>query len=266
VASSTLECAADDDATRTGRASCVSTTPVKLRAAFFVGSAAWLLACGDEDAPPAATTPGPASLVITSLAPRGNALWTAPDGDVVGDPQPVALDCDGRLGVSVATRGLDETETISWAYRTPGACGSSPNCGYLRIDFDPLQPLTLETTDACNNRTGTDGSDGSDGDPPTRTSLSCRSGASANLAFDLSSLERAALAGPHVIRAALYRDSKTPVRDRAGAPLQVELSVEFAAPSCIPGGEGGAFGEAGAPGAAGSAASTAGAGGESGAG
>jgi hypothetical protein len=225
---------------------------VKLRAAFFVSSAAWLLACGDEDAAPTETTPGPASLVITSLAPRGNTLWTAPDGgDGIGDPQPVELDCDGRLGVSVAIRGLDETETITWAYRTPGACGSSPNCGYLRVDFDPLQPLTLETTDVCNNRTGTDGSDGSDGNPPTRTSSSCRSGASANLAFDLSPIDRATLAGPHVIRAALYHDSKTPARDRAGAPLQVELTVEFAAPSCLPGGEGGSPGAAGAAGAAG---------------
>jgi hypothetical protein len=236
---------------------------VKLRAVFFVGSAVGFLACGDDTAAPTVTTPGPAAIVLTSLSPRGSSVWT-PDGD--GDPQPVELDCDGRLGVSVATRGLDETETITWAYRTPGACGSSPNCGYLRIDLDPLQPLTLETQDDCNNRTGTDGTDGSDGAPPTRTSSSCRSGASATLAFDLSSLDRATLAGPHVIRAALYTDSRTPARDRTGTPLQAELTVEFATPSCLSGGEGGASGQAGAPGSSGSSSTGAGAAGESGAG
>jgi hypothetical protein len=226
---------------------------VKLRAVFFVGSAVGFLACGDDTAAPTVTTPGPAAVVITSLSPRGSSVWTAPDGAGAGDPQPVELDCDGRLGVSVATRGLDETETITWAYRTPGACGSSPNCGYLRIDFDPLQPLTLETKDDCNNRAGTDGTDGSAGGPPTRTSSSCRSGASASLAFDLSSLDRATLAGRHVIRAALYTDSRTPARDRTGAPLEAELAVEFATPGCLAGGEGGASGQAGAPGSNGAA-------------
>lgn len=246
-------------------ATCVSTSPVKLRVVFCLGSAVWLLACGDDTAAPIVTTPGPASIVITSLSPRGNTVWTAPDGSGgVGDPQPVELDCDGRLGVSIETRGADENEAIAWAFRTPGACGSSPNCGYLRLDFDPQQPLTLDTKDVCDNRSGTDGTDGTDGAPTTRTSLSCRSGASANLALDLSSLEPDVLTGAHVIRAALFSDARVPVRDRMGQPLAVELHVAFATPSCASDGEGGASGEAGAMGSAGSASSSGGAGGESG--
>lgn len=230
---------------------------MKLRAVFFAGSAAWLFACGDETAAPTVTTPGPASIVITSLSPRGNTIWNAPlEGasdfpEQLGDPQPIELDCDGRLGVSIQTRGLDSAEAVNWYYRSPGACGSTPNCGYVRIDLDPQESLTLSSVDQCDNRTGTDG-----------TSLACRSAAAATLAFDLAT-QRDALAGSHVIRAALFHDTRTPARDRDGNPLQVELAVELTTPSCEAG-EGGAPGAGGSGGTAG-AAETGGAGGEGGA-
>lgn len=240
---------------------------MKLRAVFFAGSAAWLLACSDETAAPTVITPGPASIVITSLSPLGNTVWNAPLEGVSdypeqpGDPQPIELDCDGRLGVTIQTRGVDSTEATNWYYRSPGGCGSTPNCGYVRVELDPQAELTLDSVDLCDNRTGMDGTDGSDGTEATRTSLACRSGAAATLAFDLSA-QRDTLAGPHVIRAALFRESRTPARDREGNPLQVTLAVELATPSCDPAGTGGTPNSPGTGGAAG--ADPSGAGGEGG--
>jgi hypothetical protein len=178
------------------------------------------LACGadDETAPP--RPPGPIAVAIDELRPRGGDYWRP------GDPEPVVVGCDRRLGVTVVfydpevydpdrppgAGGDTGFGDPDWLLRPPDACSGRKQCGTIAVSVEPLAGGTRVTGAAA-----------------LQTVL-----------VDLAPLG-AALDGRVRIRAELLDDGETPAT-KDGLPLADELEVELRSEECPTGGEAGAGG------------------------
>ncbi len=112
-----------------------------------------LVACKKSEST-TTTGAGPVVLEIATLYPRDNVAWLAPrapdpdktdaDGTNVGDmgypgdPLPIVIGCDRKLGVAV--------EIENFTLRAPDACSDNPQCGALVIEIDP--PADEPTADS----------------------------------------------------------------------------------------------------------------------
>jgi len=177
-------------------------------------------ACGNGSST-AAISPGNVVLEITALLPRNDEVWLAPrdpdptmsgDEGYAGDPEPVTIGCDLRLGVQV--------DVQNYSLRPPDSCGGTAQCGYLVVELDPDQGPAARAESAASNVVFTLSDPLATGDP---------------------------LVGPHVLRPRLILDDGTPFT----APFAFtpkDISVTFAADSCEsePNGAGGAGGAGGA--------------------
>jgi hypothetical protein len=193
----------------------------------IIGTAA---ACSNSSST-TATNYGNVVLEITSLLPRDNDVWLAPreadpntpgDEGYDGDPEPVVIGCDRRLGVDV--------DVQNYYLRSPDACGGYTQCGYLSVELDPSDAGSAASAQA----------------------------AATNLVINLAPLDQAGtLVGPHVLRPHLSLPDGTPfTHPFAFAPQDVP--VTFAADDCGAAGAGGAGGagdEANTSGGAGGSAS-----------
>ncbi len=159
-------------------------------------------------------SPGNVVLEITALLPRNDEVWLAPrDPDPVsgdegypGDPEPVTIGCDLRLGVQADVR--------NYYLRAPDGCSGTPQCGYLVVELDPDQGPAARAQGAAPNVVLTLTDPLAPGDP---------------------------LVGPHVLRPRLVLpDGSTFSDPYAFTPKDV--NVTFAADSCEsePNGAGGA--------------------------
>jgi hypothetical protein len=196
------------------------------------------LACSgdDETAPP--RPPGPIALAIDELRPRGIDSWRP------GDPEPVVVGCDRRLGVTVLfydpalydpdapDAGDAGVGTPDWLLRPPHACSGRKQCGTVAVSVEPLA-----------------GGPAATGEGALRTVL-----------VDLAPLG-AALDGRVRIRAELKEDGETPAT-KGDQPLVDELEVELRSEECPTGGDAGA---GGAPSGTGGTSGTGNAGGQGGA-
>jgi hypothetical protein len=174
------------------------------------------LACGADDDTIPPTPPGPIAVAIDELRPRGDDHWRP------GDPEPVVVGCDRRLGVTVlfydpalydpdapGDAGVGEPD---WLLRPPHACNGRKQCGTVAVSVEPLAGGRVATGEAA-----------------LRTVL-----------VDLTPLG-AALDGRVRIRAELKDDGETPAA-KGDQPLVDELEVELRAEECPTGGEAGAGG------------------------
>src|ERR1700753_3282288 len=84
------------------------------------------------------TGPGNVVLELTALYPRNDETWLAPrdpdptvsgDEGYAGDPGPVTIGCDARLGVLA--------DVQNFFLRAPDACGGNLQCGFLVVEVDP---------------------------------------------------------------------------------------------------------------------------------
>jgi hypothetical protein len=108
-------------------------------------------ACGNGGSA-APISPGDVVLEITALLPNKDEVWLAPrdpdpeiSGDVgyPGDPEPVTLGCDLRIGV--------QADVQNYYLRPPDGCAGTPQCGYLVVDLDPdAGPLARGQAAASN--------------------------------------------------------------------------------------------------------------------
>jgi hypothetical protein len=185
----------------------------------------------ESDTTSTPVSPGEVTLRISALWPRAGEVWwprydADDDSAYPGDPEPVLVGCDRRLGVSVA---LD-----NFSLRVPDACGTSPQCGFLSIELDPdlSQPSSVIERAPTHVR-----------------------GTSQTLTLDLSALEP--VEGVHQIHTTLLTSS---AREFTGpfTTEPVDLSVSLAFEDCAVAGSAGSAGSAGMDGMGG-------AGGESGA-
>jgi len=174
-----------------------------------------LAACSNDDSG-APVSPGNVFLEITALHPRGSDAWLPPrapdpsnadDVGYAGDPEPIVIGCDRRLGV--------DTHVEHFYLRAPDACGSDVQCGYLVIEIDP--------SDAGAAASGY--------------------AAAPSLSVDLGALDKAGkLDGDHIIRPRLSQpDGKPFTHPYASTPE--DLTVTFTSDTCDLGGAGGGSGE-----------------------
>lgn len=172
--------------------------------AFAVGTAA----CGSgNSATP--VSPGNVVLELTALLPRNNDVWLAPrdpdptvagDEGYAGDPEPVTIGCDLRLGV--------EATVTNYYLRPPDGCSGTPQCGYFAVDVDP--------------------NDGPSGAPAARAQA-----ATSSAVLDLCGLRTATLplAGPHVIRPELLLADGSPFTGPYAFDPK-DVTVTFAEDTC----------------------------------
>jgi hypothetical protein len=198
---------------------------------LWIAVACSAAACkSNESTTPA--SPGDVVLQITALHPRNDDVWLAPRdpnpqqaGDIgyPGDPEPVVIGCDRRLGV-------DATIT-NYYLRAPDACAGNVQCGLFVVEIDP----------------GAAGVTGR--------------AAAESLLVDLCPFESAGtLAGEHVLHPRLEQQDGTTFTSPFAMP-PVDLTVTFASDSCAStrcqgaasGGESGAGGSSGEMPAAGGA-------------
>jgi hypothetical protein len=177
--------------------------------------------CKSNESPPA--PPGNAVLEIRTLYPRGNDAWLAPrapdpdqagDEGYAGDPLPIVIGCDRRLGVDV--------ELEVFQLRAPDACGGNVQCGTLVIEVDPS-----DSGAAASGRA-----------------------AAPSLYLDLGPLDRAGkLEGDHIIRPRLEKADGGPYNHPFAFP-PADIDVTFASDDCstAAGGAGGAENGAGGAG------------------
>lgn len=178
-----------------------------------------LAACsnGDSGAP---VSPGNVFLEITALRPRGGDVWLPPrapdpadpsDEGSPGDPEPILIGCDRRLGVDARLK--------YFSLRAPDACGGNLQCGYLVIEIDPSDAGSAASAYA----------------------------AASSLFVDLGDLDHAGkLAGEHIIRPRLSQaDGKPFTHPYASTPQ--DLTVTFTSDTCNVGGFGGGSGEPSSP-------------------
>jgi hypothetical protein len=182
------------------------------------------VACGDSDESAPPEPPGEIAIAIQELLPRGAEHWH------LGDPEPVRLGCDRRLGVTVdfydpvaKAKAEDDYERLmdagidaeapgappdgDWLLRTAGACGGHEQCGTLAIFVEPV------------------------GGGPSATAQA----ALATVLVDLAPLGDAAF-GPLRIRAELRENGvATEAFQKHGLPVVDELEVAFAPDDCAPG-------------------------------
>jgi hypothetical protein len=162
-------------------------------------------------------SPGNVFLEITALRPRENDVWLPPrapdpanagDDGYAGDPEPIVIGCDRRLGV--------DTQVEHYYLRAPDACGGNVQCGYLVIDIDPTDTDTAAAASAY--------------------------AAAPNLFVDLGPLDRAGkLEGDHTIRPRLAQTNGTPFTHPYASTPQ-DLTVTFTSDVCELGGAGGGGG------------------------
>lgn len=170
---------------------------------FFLALPLLVGAC-ESDTSNTPVSPGKVSLRIAALWPRGGEPWWPPvvaddDSAFPGDPEPVLVGCDRRLGVSVA---LDNFEL-----RVPDACGTLPQCGFLSLELDPDLSQPSDVT--------------------TRATARVR-GASDTLVLDLSALEPSE--GVHQIHASLFTASGHEFKGPfTSDPLDLSVSLAFEA-------------------------------------
>ncbi|MEB2314447.1 MAG: hypothetical protein OZ928_21600, partial [Polyangiaceae bacterium] len=117
-----------------------------------LGAAVWaalsVAACSDDDGSSSAAPPGPAALRIDALEPSGGPRASR-------DASCVELGRDPRATIGVVL------ELEHWTLRPPGACGSTLQCGAVRLTVDPesSSPLVVASAtafvDAPMNTLGT---------------------------------------------------------------------------------------------------------------
>jgi hypothetical protein len=161
-------------------------------------------------------SPGNVVLEITALHPRGSDTWLPPrapdpknpsDEGSPGDPEPILIGCDRRLGV--------DTYVDNFYLRAPDACGSNVQCGYLVLEIDPSDAGAAASAYA----------------------------AAPSLFIDLGALDRAdKLEGGHVIRPRLSQPNGKPFT-HPYASTPEDLTVTFASDTCELDGAGGGSGE-----------------------
>jgi len=110
-----------------------------LRGLRALGYSACLLAvfqaCSGDDTSTPLTPAGPASVEITGIS-LGNGL--------VGDGgESSVLACDYKIGVTV--------QTTNWTLYPPGRCGSTPQCGQLRVTLTSASGNVLASSIAAGN-------------------------------------------------------------------------------------------------------------------
>ncbi len=202
------------------------------------------LSCGDDEdaAPP--EPPGPVAFALGELLPRGAETWRP------GDPEPIVIGCDRRLGVTALIydpvvyrdgppppddpNNPEQGKYVRGDYllRPPGACGQ-PQCGTLRVTVE------AESGEVATSEVAVE-----------------------TAVVNLTPLGDA-IEGRLRIRGELLENGKTPAT-KAGQPLADEIEVEATPETCSPDGEGGA---GGAPtGGTGGSGTTGGSGGTAGAG
>jgi hypothetical protein len=177
------------------------------------------------------TGAGPVVLEIATLYPKDNVQWLAPrdpdpdkkdaDGNNVGDmgypgdPLPIVIGCDRRLGVDV--------EIENFTLRAPDACSDNPQCGALVIEIDPPADEATAAPDAAAEGAAVSGH-----------------ASAPSLVLDLSELANAnLLEGDHVMRPSL----QLPNGKRFTHPYAFEpkdIAVTFTSDTCT--GAGGAGG------------------------
>lgn len=188
--------------------------------ASLVSALIALAACGSDDTPTETVETEPPTIAISELRPRGAEVWRS------GDPEPLVVGCDLRLGVSV--------ELTNFILRPRNACGGVSDCGYLHATLTSAEAsLTVES-------------------------------ALDSFVFDFTSFG-AFPADAVTIRVALHSDSGTPIVIPEGDEIATELDVLLAGDSCE-GGMGGAGGDAGSAGMGGASAAGGASGVEGGAG
>lgn len=161
------------------------------------------VACKSNDS---TTTTGQGDVVleIRTLYPRNADAWLAPrapdpeiadDPGYPGDPQPIVIGCDRRLGVDAVVE--------NFTLRAPGAC-TDAQCGTFVVELDPSDPSGSVTARA----------------------------AAASLVMDLCALHAAGkLEGPHVLSPRLELSDGTPFTSPFAFP-PADLDVTFSAEAC----------------------------------
>ena len=172
-----------------------------------------LAGCNNDDSS-APVSPGNVFLEITALHPRDSDVWLPPrapdpadasDEGYAGDPEPLVIGCDRRLGV--------DTRVDNYYLRAPDACGSYVQCGWVVIDIDP-------DTDAVTSAYA----------------------AAPSLFLDLCPLDLAGkLVGTHTIRPRLAKPDGTPFTHPYASTPQ-DLTITFASDACATADAGGAGG------------------------
>jgi hypothetical protein len=195
---------------------------MRLARVLWIAVAVATAACGNGSSS-TPISPGNVVLEVTALLPRNDEVWLAPrDPDPVsgdegypGDPEPVTIGCDLKLGVQV--------DVQNFSLRPPGSCSGTPQCGYLVIELDPDQG-------------------------PAAHAESATSSVLLTLSDPLAASD--ALAGSHVLRPRLLLDDGTKFTEPF-AFTPKDVSVTFAADSCEnePDGAGGSGSDGGAGGA-----------------
>ncbi|HTQ05439.1 MAG TPA: hypothetical protein VMI54_16360 [Polyangiaceae bacterium] len=106
---------------------------MRLALAPWLAVALATTACHGKKSTP--VSPGNTVLEITELLPRDNDVWLAPreadpvtgDDGYPGDPGPVTIGCDLRLGVQATVE--------NFYLRAPDACAGNIQCGVLLVEL-----------------------------------------------------------------------------------------------------------------------------------
>lgn len=179
---------------------------MQIRSRAWLGCLFFLGACGNSGSETTAPPPK-VTLAVSSLLPRSGDIWYP------GDPEPVLLGCDRRLGVML--------EVENFNLRAPAACGGAVQCGYAEVSLLHAGDSSLAAGPVA--------------------------GAGIGLVLDLGALDP--VAGDYLVHPELRTETGA-LYDRNYAEAPMDLGVTLAADESCETGAGGA-GNDGAPGAAG---------------